>query len=235
MIPTTWSESTYQDYLKYLESLSDQKYKEFQGKLIFTKYEMLGIRIPKLRSIAKKISKTDIQSFFNLTQNKYYEEILINGFVIASIDEEKIFDEYFSKHINYIDDWSLCDSFCNSIKQVSKNKDKYFKIALELSLSNEEFISRVGLITILSHFVEKKYIKEILKLLNDIKSDKYYINMAEAWLICELYIKFPEYTEKFIKNNRLNKFTHNKAISKIRESYRVTKQDKDYLTTLKRK
>ncbi len=235
MIPTTWNESTYKEYLKYLESLKDQKYKDFQGKLIFTKYEMLGIRIPKLRNIAKQISKTDISSFFKIAKNKYYEEIMINGFVISNIKDETLFDEYFLKHITYIDDWSLCDSFCNSIKQVTKYKDKYFNMALELSLSEDEFISRVGLIIILSHFIEQSYIKEILKLLNNIKSDKYYINMAEAWLICELYIKFPEYTEKFIKKNKLNKFTHNKAISKIRESYRVSSSQKDYLNTLKRK
>lgn len=235
MIPTIWNAKTYQEYIKYLESLKDQKYKDFQGKLIFTKYEMLGIRIPKLRNIAKQISKTDISSFLKLTQNKYYEEIMINGFVVASIKDENIFDEYFLKHIKFIDDWSLCDSFCNSIKQVYQDKDKYFTMSMELSLSNEEFISRVGLITILSHFVEQQYIKEIFKLLNNIKSDKYYVNMAEAWLVCELYIKFPKPTEKFIKNNKLNKFTHNKAISKIRESYRISKEDKDYLNTLKRK
>ncbi|MDE5888695.1 MAG: DNA alkylation repair protein, partial [Bacilli bacterium] len=155
--------------------------------------------------------------------------------VISNINDESTFDKYFLRHIKYIDDWSLCDSFCNSIKQVSQNKNKYFNMALELSLNEEEFISRVGLITILSHFVEQPYIKEIFNLLNNIKSDKYYINMAEAWLICELYIKFPQHTEKFIKSNKLNKFTHNKAISKIRESLRVSKEEKNYLNTLKRK
>lgn len=152
MIPTTWNTQTYQEYIKYLESLKDQNYKDFQGKLIFTKYKMLGIRIPKLRSIAKQISKTNISSFLEITQNKYYEEVMVNGFVVASIKDENLFDEYFIQHIKFIDDWSLCDSFCNSIKQVRNNKDKYFKIAIELSLSKEEFISRVGLIIILSHF-----------------------------------------------------------------------------------
>lgn len=235
MIPAIWNDKTYQEYIKYLESLKDQKYKEFQGKLIFTKYEMLGIRIPKLRSIAKQISKTDISSFLKITQNKYYEEVMINGFVVSSIKDENLFDKYFLQHIQFIDDWSLCDSFCNSIKQVRDNKDKYFRMALELSLSKEEFISRVGLITILSHFIEKNYLKEIFKILNNIQSDKYYINMAEAWLICELYIKYPKETTRFLIKNKLNKFTQNKSISKIRESYRISKEEKDYLNTLKRK
>ena len=76
---------------------------------------------------------------------------------------------------------------------------------------------------------------EEFNLLDNIKSDKYYINMAEAWLICELYIYYEEETTNYLKNNQLNTFTHNKAISKIRESYRISKENKDYLNTLKRK
>lgn len=58
--------------------------------------------------------------------------------------------------------------------------------------------------------------------------------MAEAWLICELYIHYPQVTERYLKNNKLNTFTQNKAISKIRDSYRINKEEKDYLNTLKR-
>lgn len=235
MIPHNWTKDSYNEFILYLKSLGELHYKDFQSKLVFTKYEMLGIRIPILRKIAKEISKTDFSSYFNLCQDKYYEEVMIEGFVIASIKNENQFDEAFFEHIKKIDDWSLCDSFCNSLKRVNKNESKYFGIAKDLSLKEEEFISRVGLITILAHFVKQPYIKEIFCILNNIKSDKYYINMAEAWLICELYIKFPKETEKYLKNNKLNNFTQNKAISKIRDSYRIPKEEKDYLNTLKRK
>ena len=235
MIPKTWNQESYQEFIEYLKSLGEPKYKEFQSKLIYTKYEIIGLRLPMLRKIAKQISKTDIISFLELSKNYYYEEVMLNGFVISFITEESVFDKYFFYHIEYIDDWSLCDSFCNSIKQVTKNQDKYFKLSQELSLKEEEFFSRVGLITILSHFIEKEYLKDIFSLLNKIKSDKYYINMAEAWLICEVYTKFPKETTKYLLKNKLNKFTHNKSISKIHDSYRVSKEEKEYLNTLKRK
>lgn len=234
-IPKTWNSKTYQEFLENLKTLGDSKYKDFQSKLIYTHYEIIGLRIPTLRKIAKQISKTDIISFLNVSNNYYYEEIMLNGFVVSYINEEPTFDEYFLKHIKYIDDWSLCDSFCNSLKQVTKNKDKYFNLAKELSLKEDEFISRVGLIIILSHFIDEVYLKEIFSLLNTIKSEKYYINMAEAWLICEIYTKFPQETTKYLIKNKLNKFTQNKSISKIRDSYRVSKEEKDYLNTLKRK
>ena len=154
---------------------------------------------------------------------------MIQGLVIAHIKDEDIFYKHFNNYINKIDNWALCDSFCSSIKIVRKYENKYFKEAIKLSLKKQEFISRVGLIIILNHFINKDNLDIIYNTLNKINSDKFYINMAEAWLVCELYIKYPTETLLFIKNNNLNKFTQNKAISKIHDSYRVNKEEKEYL------
>lgn len=234
-LPITWTNKTYQEYIDYLLSIKEDKYKEFHSKLCFTKYEILGIRLPIIRNISKQISKTNYQEFLKYTNSKYYEEVLIEGLVISTIKEESIFDKYFNKYITKIDNWGICDSFCNSLNIVTKNPSKYFNICKELSLSQEEFISRVGLIIILNYFIKEEYLKDIFNILDSINSDKYYINMAQAWLICELYIYYPQQTEEYLKNNKLNNFTHNKSISKIRESYRISKETKDYLNTLKRK
>ena len=234
-LPTIWNKETYQEYINYLISIKENKYKEFHTKLCFTKYEILGIRLPIIRQIAKEISKTNYEDFLKLTKSKYYEEVLIEGLVISTIKDESVFDKYFNKYITKIDNWGICDSFCNSLNIVIKNPTKYFNLCKKLSLSNEEFISRVGLIIILNYFIKQEYLKDIFNILDSITSDKYYINMAQAWLICELYIYYPQETEKYLKNNKLNNFTHNKSISKIRESYRITKEKKDYLNTLKRK
>lgn len=79
------------------------------------------------------------------------------------------------------------------------------------------------------YVVEKQYVSYLKRFDNKIESDKFYINMAEAWLVCELYIKYPNKVKKFIAKNNLNKFTQNKAISKIHDSYRVSKEDKEML------
>ncbi len=234
MFPNVWTQNDYDDYLKYLETLYDEKNKIFFTKTCTTKYEVLGIKLPILRKIAVSISKTDIRSFLSFTEYKYYEEVMIKGFVIARIKDEKEFLTYFNSYINYIDCWGLCDSFCNSLKIVRTNSQKFFKVATKLALQKKEYHSRVGLCIILFHFVEEPYFTRIYDILNQITSDKYYINMAESWLICELYIKNKEQTLDFLKSNNLNKFTHNKAISKIKDSYRVTKTEKNYLNTLKK-
>ena len=236
MIPSTWNKNTYKEFVDYLDSIKDNKYKEFHNSLVKdSKYEILGIRLPILRNISKEISKTNIEDYLNINKGNFYEEIMIEGLVIANIKDEKIFYKYFNSYIDKIDNWALCDTFCNSIKIVEKYPDKYYKIALELSKSSKEFRSRVGLIMILSHFINEDNVKEILELVNNIHSDKYYINMAIAWLVAEIYIKYRSYGLEFIKNNNLDKFTHNKTISKINDSFRVTKEEKELLKKYRKK
>ena len=225
-----WNKNSYRDFINYLFQIQDLKYRDFHKSLVLnSKYELIGIRVPVLRKIALEISKGDYSSFFNNICNKYYEEIMIQGFIISRIKNEEEFYKYFKNYINSIDNWALCDSFCASLKIVRKYESKYFNIAKDLSLSNEEFISRIGLIMILNHFINKDNLNDIYLILNKIKSDKFYINMAEAWLVCELYIKFPKETKKFISKNNLNRFTQNKAISKINDSYRINEEEKKSL------
>ena len=227
---TTWNKEKYKQFVKYLKSIQDIKYKEFHSSLVLnSKYEMIGIRVPIMRDIAKKIAKGNIEDFLKYTQDRYYEEVMIQGFVISHIKDEKQFYNYFKEYINKIDNWALCDSFCSSIKIVRKYEEKFFKETIKMALNKEEFISRVGLVMILNHFISQNNLKAIFDTLNKIQSDKFYINMAEAWLLCEMYIKFPKETTKFIKKNNLNKFTQNKAISKIHDSYRVSKEEKELL------
>ena len=188
-----------------------------------------------MRNLANNIAKSKIEDFLKYAQDRYYEEIMIQGLVISHIKDEILFEKYFNEYIRKIDNWALCDSFCNSIKIVRKNEEKYFKKSVKLALNEDEFISRVGLVIILAHFVNQQNLNCIFDTLNKIKSDKFYINMAEAWLVCEMYIKYPNETRMFLKENNLNKFTQNKAISKIHDSFRVSKEDKEYLNVLRRK
>ena len=230
-----WNKDSYKEFVKYLISLQDKKYKEFHSSIVLnSKYKIIGIRVPIMREIAKKISKNNIEQFLKFAQNKYYEEIMIQGFVISYIKDEKIFNKYFNEYIKKIDNWALCDSFCSSIKIVKKYENKYFAEALKMSLSKDEFISRVGLVIILDYFLSLKNLDIIFDNLNKIQSDKFYINMAESWLLCEMYIKFPQRTKDFLKNNKLNKFTQNKAISKIHDSYRISKEEKESLSIFKK-
>ena len=229
-----WSKKDYNDYLNYLISLREVKYKDFSKKLIDTKYEMLGIRLPKLRSIAKEIIKGNYIEYLKYNEFKYYEEVMIKGFVITYSKSEEILDKYLQEHINNIDNWSLCDSFCNSLKLIIKNKEKYYNVFKKLTNSNKEYDIRVGLITILNNYVDDNHIDDIFNILDNIKLDTYYVNMASAWLLCECFIKQREKTLSYLNVSKLNKFSFNKGIQKCIESYRVSAEDKTYLKSIKK-
>ena len=230
----TWNEDSYQEFINYLKSISEKQFKEFSEKITFTKYEMLGIRLPKLRDIAKSISKGDYKSFLKVCKTTYYEEVMIKLLVIANIKDVNELMFYFDEAINLIDNWALCDTFCNSLKIVEKNKEYFLTKIDELIKSNKTYHIRVGLILLLCFYVKEEYLELILKYLDNIKSDEYYVNMGEAWLICEIFIKYESVGLKFLEYNKLNKFTINKSISKIRDSYRVSKEMKDYILKFKK-
>lgn len=125
---TTWNKDKYKKFMEYLKSLQDLKYKEFHSSLVLnSKYKMIGIRVPIMRDIAKKIAKGNIEEFLECAQDIYYEEVMIQGLVISHIKDEKLFYINFKEYINKIDNWAICDSFCSSIKIVRKYEEKYFE------------------------------------------------------------------------------------------------------------
>ena len=230
-----WTKEEYQDYIEYLKSLKDTKYKEFHSKLTTTKYEILGIRVPIQRKIANSISKGDIVSFLTCSENNYYEEVMIKGFVIAKIKEKELLLHYLDDYVSLIDNWAICDGFCNSLKIVESDKEFWFSYFTNYLKSEEEFHIRVGLIVLLSFYVSEEYLEKIFSWIDQITLDKYYVNMGIAWLLCECFTKYRSITLDYLLKSKVNTFTFNKTISKIRDSYRVSKEDKDYLNTLKRK
>lgn len=229
-----WNKQNYQLYLKYLLSIGETSYALFSSHLTETKYQFIGIRIPQLRMIAKEIGTDNINAFIKCNTNRYIEEVIIEGLVIAELKDEKTFDYLFNDYIYKIDNWEINDVFCNSLKIMEKNPNKYFKICTKLATNKAEFITRVGLIAILSHFVTDDNLKDIYKILDEQENTDYYASMGAAWLLCECLVKYYAKTINYLKVSKLNDWTFNKGIQKARESYRLTKEQKEYLKQLKR-
>ncbi len=224
---------TYKEFINVLKANQDLKYRDFHKKLTFTKYEIIGIRAPVLRSIAKEIVKDDYKSFLNSVKSTYYEEVFIEGLVIASLPEEKLFN-YLPKFISKIDNWAICDSFCSSLKIVKNDYPKYFSYFKSYINSGEEFKVRVALVVFLNFYIKEEYLKELFDLIDSITLDKYYVDMAIAWLLTEMFIKYPKETEIYLSITKINDFTFNKTISKICDSYRISREEKEKLKKLRR-
>lgn len=218
---------------KKIFELADEKYKEFQGRLCPNTNNIVGVRVPVLRSYAKELAKQDWRTYLKSAQDEYYEEVMLQGMVIGLAKmpmEEKL--QQIGKFVPKIDNWAICDVCCAGFKV--KEKEKLWDFILQYQASQKEFELRFMIVMILEHFVEEKYIQKILTTISSIKKEEYYVQMAVAWLLSVLYIKFPKETLAYLKRSNLDNFTFNKAIQKMIESYRVSEEEKEMLRKLKR-
>ena len=225
LVKEQWTCQEYEKYLVYLHELAEEKYQEFSQKLTPTKYKILGIRMPKQRKIAKEIIKGNYQSFLQNVLFEYFEEVNIYFFVLAYVRD---FSLIFSS-LSYLDNWSTCDSLCSTLKLSSNELEKYFPVLCSCLEEKEEYHVRFGIVMLLQNYLCDDYIQEVLKLLFQIKREEYYIFMGQAWCISECFIQYPLETMPYLQKKCLNAVTQNKAIQKIRESWRVTPQVKKEL------
>lgn len=220
-----------------VKELADEKYREFQLKLCPGVDNILGVRVPVLRNYAKDLlKKYSIDEILYSLNDKYYENIMLQGMVIG-LNKNKDIDEvleYVKKFIPKINNWAVCDTFCAGLKITIKNKEKVWNFLKEYLKSNKEFELRFAVVMILDFYVEEKYIDDILKIIDNIKSEAYYTQMAVAWLLSVCIVKFYDKTLEYLKNSKIDKFTFNKAIQKSIESYRITDEQKQTLKNMKK-
>ena len=226
----TWNSKTYQEFVAYLQSLQDKKYVDFQSKLITEDIVMIGIRSPILHDLAKKISKSDYKAFLKYNTHSYYEETLLHGLILGyiKIDFKELLKEL-DTFLPYNTNWAINDTVCANTKQFRKNREQGFQWILKKLKSNNPWNIRFGFILLLDHYINEQYIDTILQLCSYNYTDYYYVNMAIAWTLSICYIKYPDKTKKLLQKKCLNAWIQNKTISKIRDSYRVSKEEKDYL------
>lgn len=220
-----------------LHELVDEKYLKFNKKLCpDTKKKMLGIRVPDLRKLAKRIAKDDWRNFLKEAKDGYFEEVLLQGFVVAYAKtniEEKL--EYVKWFVPKIDSWAISDTFCPTLKINPQDLEKVWKFILPYLDSNQEFEVRFAIIMMLDYFLTEEYVESVLKRLDQINHEGYYVKMAVAWCITEIGIKFNDKAMSYLAgHNNLDKFTYNKTLQKMRESYRIDNAQKEILKQMKR-
>lgn len=225
---------TYDEVKTALSREIDDKYQVFVSKAIPTDRPILGIRIPTVRKIARSVPKAEIENILKKVPVSL-EELLLRGFLIARLDYNEML-QHFNSQVALINDWCSCDTFCASLKPlIKKHRQEFFDQKIDPLLKQKgEFKVRVGLVLLLG-YVSPDYLNVIFDRAESLKNrEEYYIKMAVAWLIAECFIKYPEETLSYLKVSKLERWTFNKAISKICDSYRVEPDAKTYLKTLKK-
>ncbi len=228
-----------EDIRRKLEDLSEPEYAEFNKKLCpDTSKRIFGIRIPALRNLAKEIVKEDNwKEVIEQADIKCFEETLLKGLVIgyAKIDiDEKL--ELMKKFIPNMDSWAITDTFCPTLKIKDKDLEKVWNFILPYAKSSKEFEARFCVIMMLDYYITEEYIDKVITTIDKIENNAYYVQMAKAWVIAEIGIKFNDKAMKYLEGaNKLDKFTYNKSLQKMIESYRISDEQKTILRKMKRK
>ena len=220
---------------KKLFEMQDLKYKEFHSSLSPNVDNIIGIQVPKLREYAKELYKNNKVEDIKIG-DKYSEELLLQGMIIGLQTKgpiEKVID-MINEFVPKINSWAVCDVFCAGLKITKKYPKEIFNVIEKYLESNKEFEIRFSIVMLLDYFINDEYIDNVLKILNNIKTDKYYVQMANAWAVSVALVKYYDKTIKFLENSDLDNFTYNKGIQKAIESYRITNEQKDYLRSIKK-
>ncbi|MDK8180086.1 DNA alkylation repair protein [Paenibacillus sp. UMB4589-SE434] len=219
-----------------LLELAEPGYQAFSAALIPNINNVLGVRLPELRKIAKKMATGNWTGNFIENQAEWFEEVMVHGMIIgylkADIDEVLY---HIAAFIPSIDNWSVCDSFCAGLKVTQKHKEHVWDFLQPYFESTNEYDLRFAVVMLLNYYVDDIYLDAVLKKLDGIKHEAYYVKMAVAWAISICFIKMPEPTMTYLKSNSLDNDTFNKALQKITESFRVDQETKRIIRSMKRK
>ncbi len=225
------------DYIiEYLTESAETKYRDFIIKLIPTidVSNVLGVRMPILKELSKNILKSDYISFLEDKNFEIYEERVLYGLVLGGLKDYSIMERYLKIFVNHIDNWAVCDSLCSALKIVKKNRETILPYIIECAESSDTYTERFGVVMLMNYYNDEEHIDLLFSLFNKSTSEEYYVRMAIAWAVSMCFVKCYDATLKFLNNNQLDDWTHNKSIQKIIESNRVSSEDKKYVRTLKR-
>ena len=250
---------------KYLESLGEPSYLRFASSLIpeLPVERFLGIRLPLLRKVARRIAADRWEEWLPRAGEDSFEEVMLQGMVIGyGLDnmerraggarrlrgqeehgrEERGQEELLGEarrlirwFLPKIDNWSVCDSFCSTLKIASRHRAQLWPFVLDCLRSGEEYTVRFGAVLLLDYYVDRAYLGEALAELERVDHDSYYVKMAVAWALSMFYLEFPKETGAFLADCRLDDFTYHKALQKICESRRADREMKERVRTMGRK
>lgn len=221
----------------------DIKYQAFQSKLIpnIDPDTVIGVRTPVLRKLAKELIKQyslsrkttedSLGLFLSALPHKYFEENQLHAFILSEIKDFNPAIEFVEEFLPFVDNWATCDQM--SIKIFKKHKLGLLPYLKRWIESEKTYSIRFGIVTLMNLYLDDDFKPDYLKWIVEIDSEEYYVNMARAWFFATALAKQYDATLPFFEERKLDKWTHNKSIQKAIESYRVSKDHKDYLKTLR--
>ncbi len=226
---------TYEQCIAELYNSVDEKYNDFNAPIANSIYKTIGVRMPVIKALAKKVPiacrESVLNGFFDEREHTY-ESVMFAGCLAARRGDYSQTREYLSRLIPLFGSWAHVDCTAPLLRWADRQTLwNDFRYTLT---GRGEYIKRFYIILMLDCFLTEEYIDKVLDTLaNNVEFGEYYVDMAAAWLLAECLVKFYDKTSPLFEMRTFPKFVHNKAIQKARESYRITAETKSYLNGLK--
>lgn len=235
-MPTLRKVSTY-SLREELLSLTEHANQQFAAMLNPGVDNVLGLRIPEVRKLARTIV-ADVQwkQRLHTLKYQYMEERMLHGMILGYAKDLTLHNrlEMLARFVPMINSWSVCDAVCATLTFAKEHQVQVWEFIQPYLNSVNEYEVRFALVMMLDYYLTPAYLDRLFHVANTIRHEGYYVRMAVAWLVSACYVKYPQETECFLQHNSLDTFTHNKALQKIRESYRVSAADKERLLHYRR-
>lgn len=215
-----------------LFELQDLKYRDFHAKLVpgMDVNDIIGVRTPELRKLAKQLAKDErVGDFLAVLPHRYLDEMNLHGFIISELKDYNECLEEIERFLPYVNNWATCDLLSPKAFKQKKNRVRLIEDVKCWMASDEPFIIRFGIEMLMSFYLDEDFKPEYLKWVSDIRHEHYYVKMMVAWYFATALAKQWESTLPYIVESTLEKWTHNKAIQKAVDSYRITPEQKELL------
>ena len=218
---------------EYLLLNQDIKYRDFTLPLLpnIDEKTFIGVRLPIIKKYAKELDEKSRTEFLNSLPHKYHEENILHAFILSNIKDYDEFIKYVDMFLPYVTNWSVSDTICN--KYLNKYKTQLIEEIYKWLKSDELYRVRYAVKCLMNYYLDDDFNEEHINKVQQVKLDDYYVKMMVAWYLATGLAKKYDSFIKAIENHMFDTFTHNKAIQKAVESYRVSDEHKTYLKTLK--
>lgn len=224
-----------ESFREELTEMADAEYARFSSSLLPGTENVLGVRLPAMRKLAKSLAGPDWKENLGKLPDDMFEGFMIQGMVIGYAKcpyEERI--NAIKEFVPKIDSWSVCDSFCSGLKFVKSEQERFFDFLQDYVNSDREFDQRFACVMLLDYYIDKKRISKTLRTLKKVRTKEYYAKMAKAWAFAECYLRFPEKTLPVLEKEK-DPDVRMKAVRKALESKKITPEEREEILALRTK
>jgi len=211
-----------------LASAAEPEYRAFSQSLLPGVNDLIGVRLPVLRRFARRLAKGDALEYLSRAADSSFEERLLQGLVLGYAPmEREARAQAIHRFLPKIDNWSICDSTCITCRFMREDPEYWWNFLLSLTQSPEEYSVRFALVCMIDHFsAAPESARRVLEICVNIRSDAYYVQMAQAWAIAECAVAAPEAALAQLSSLPADDFVRRMAIRKICESFRISTETK---------